>query len=248
MYYGQDSTCNYNTGSTTSGYLTLSNPIAGIASNSLLNFTYWREVEYTSGSYDITKVDVSPNGSTWTQVWYLDSSTPSTLQWTSSGNISLATWAGQSLQLRFFFNSVDNYSNSYDGWAVDNISVTGSSWNCNVCNVTNNPPGRVLNTLTISKSGSDLYLAWSPTASGCNTTAYGIYRGTLSGTFSYNHSQLNCSVSNTNFTTPQDSLSYYYLVVPLNSNAEGSYGKSSNNNEIPQSSSPCKSNQNTDPC
>jgi hypothetical protein len=42
------------------------------------------------------------------------------------------------------------------------------------------------------------------------------------------------------FITPQDTGSYYFLVVPLNSDLEGQYGQSSSGTQIPQGANPCK--------
>jgi hypothetical protein len=67
-YYGQDSTCTYNTGAATSGNLDRTAPISGIASNSQLTFMFVNGNEGLS-SYDISYVYVSPDGTTWTPVW-----------------------------------------------------------------------------------------------------------------------------------------------------------------------------------
>lgn len=44
--------------------------------------------------------------------------------WTSSGALSLAEYAGKSIQLRFSFDSVDNYENSHVGWMIDDVVVS----------------------------------------------------------------------------------------------------------------------------
>ncbi len=110
-----------------------------------------------------------------------------------------------------------------------------------------NPPGRVLNNLTISKSGTSLNLSWQAPGGTCDTTKYGVYRGTLPLT-SYNHAYLDCNVNSTSFSTSQDTGSYYFLVVPQNSSSEGSYGHKSNGDEIDRAASPCVSNYNTTQC
>jgi len=243
-YYGQDSTCNYNTGSTTSGNLDRTTAISGIVSNSQLTFMFVNGNEGNS-SYDISYVYVSPNGSTWTQVWTWAGTQQPT--WAQAGPISLSSWAGQSIYLRLRFNSVDSSYNNYLGWAVDNIQITGTSWNCNVCTGgPANPPGRVLNNLTVAKSGSNLILNWQAPGGTCEVSKYGVYRGSLPWS-GYNHSSLNCNVSTNSFTTSQDTGSYYYLVVPQNSANEGLYGFNSNGSQIPAAQSPCAP-QNTNQC
>ena len=127
-YYGQDSSCDYDTGSQTTGVLT-SPTISNVTSTSELSFSYWRVVESYSGAYDITKVEVSyDSGSTWTQVWYLDSSNASSAGWNSSGAIALSPPSSpSSLLVRFTFDSVDALNNTYTGWLIDDIQITNLS-------------------------------------------------------------------------------------------------------------------------
>jgi hypothetical protein len=196
-------------------------------------------------SYDISYVYVSPDGTTWTQVWTWAGTQQPT--WAQAGPISLSTWAGQSIYLRFRFDSVDSLYNDFLGWAVDNIQISGGSWQCNVCTGgPANPPGKVLNNLTIAKSGTNLQLNWTAPGGTCEVTKYGVYRGTLPWS-GYNHAIVNCNVTGTSFTTAQDTGSYYFLVVPQNSANEGSYGTSSNGNQIPPASTACAP-QNTTAC
>jgi hypothetical protein len=128
VYYGQDSGCNYNTGSATTGDL-ISPVISGINSSSTLDFDFFRQVEsFTGGSYDKTEVAVKATGSsTWTTVWSRDSANSSANAWTASGGISLSSFAGQDIQVRFQFNSVDTTANGFTGWLIDDVVVTASS-------------------------------------------------------------------------------------------------------------------------
>jgi hypothetical protein len=123
-YFGQDSSCNYDTGSTTSGSLT-SPTIAGVTSSSTLSFKFFRDVEQASGDYDETRVEVAvAGGNEWTTVWSKDSDDASAKAWTDSGALSLAAFAGKSIQIRFSFDSKDNYANEQVGWMVDDVRVT----------------------------------------------------------------------------------------------------------------------------
>ncbi len=126
MYYGQDPSCDYDTGNATSGDLT-SPQISGLTASSNLTFDYFRQVEdEPSDSYDQTEVAASVVGSaTWTTLWSRDSTDASENAWTSSGAISLAAYEGQSIQLRFRFDSVDEISNDFTGWLIDDVVVTG---------------------------------------------------------------------------------------------------------------------------
>ena len=142
LYYGQDSSCNYSTGGATSGDL-VSPVISGIDSGSTLSFDYFRQVESYSGNYDRTVVSVSVAGSgTWTDVWSRNSSNASENAWTASGDISLASFAGDDIQVRFRFDSVDGTANTFTGFFVDDVVVTGSS-SCG-------PPSNTAPTVAIS--------------------------------------------------------------------------------------------------
>jgi hypothetical protein len=126
FYYGQDSTCNYSTGAANTGTLT-SPPISGITSSSTLTFDYYRQVEsFTGGSFDQTEVEIVHPGGADT-VFALDSGDASSSSWQSSGPISLAAYAGDTIQVRFRFDSVDNVANTFDGWFIDDVAVTGVS-------------------------------------------------------------------------------------------------------------------------
>ena len=125
FYYGQDATCSYDTGAANSGTLT-SPRIIGIDAVSTLSFNYFREVESFEGDFDSTRVEiVSDAGST--TVFSLNSGDPSTLAWLSSGQIDLSPFAGQAIQLRFVFDSADNFANAFIGWFIDDVTVNGES-------------------------------------------------------------------------------------------------------------------------
>jgi hypothetical protein len=120
MYYGQDSSCSFNVG-TTSGNL-ISPVITGITSSSVLSFNYFRRVESNAAGYDVTAVDVL-RGTTMTTVFSRTSANPSTAQWLPSGNISLAAFAGQPIQLRFRFHSRNSLNNDFTGWLIDDVVI-----------------------------------------------------------------------------------------------------------------------------
>lgn len=146
FYYGQDGTCSYDTGGASSGTLT-SPPISGVISTSTLSFEYFREVESYSGSYDRTQVEVVTSSGSAT-VFDLDATDPSSATWTSSGEISLAAFAGQTIQIRFRFDTIDGVANDFTGWLIDDVVVTGES-PCSGC-----PSHRTLANATITGTGS----------------------------------------------------------------------------------------------
>jgi extracellular elastinolytic metalloproteinase len=126
FYFGQDATCDYDTGAAHSGELT-SPPIAGISPSSVLSFDFLRQVESFSGSFDRTEVDVIGSAGNATTVFALDSGDPSTAGFVNSGDISLAAFAGDTVQVRFRFNTVDSVSNGFTGWFIDDVTVTTES-------------------------------------------------------------------------------------------------------------------------
>lgn len=131
---------------------------------------------------------------------------------------------------------------TYDGFWTDDLKSTATA----TCTTpTGSKPGEAKQ-FTITKSGANLSLVWSPPGGTCVPSAYGVYRGTLPWT-AYNHAMVTCAATSP-YTTPQDTGSYYYLIVPATSTAEGSYGKSSAGTERPQGTSPCKATQDTGAC
>jgi|GEM_PF-657146 len=124
--YTQDASCNYSSGSANTGTLT-SPVISGISATSTLTFDYFRQVEsYSGGSYDKTEVEIITEAGS-TMVWSRDSTDASSGAWTTSESIDLSSYAGQTIQVRFLFNSVDNVGNGYKGWFIDDVVVTGES-------------------------------------------------------------------------------------------------------------------------
>ncbi|MEO7732100.1 MAG: M20/M25/M40 family metallo-hydrolase [Kofleriaceae bacterium] len=122
MYFGIDAKCNYSNGTAVTGTIT-SPVITGAVATSSLKFQYFRQVESSSGSWDVASVEIV-SGTTTTTVWTRSSANPSVLAWTDSGAISLAAFAGKSIQVRFRFNSKDSSSNAFKGWLIDDVVVT----------------------------------------------------------------------------------------------------------------------------
>ncbi|MCH9646666.1 MAG: M36 family metallopeptidase [Deltaproteobacteria bacterium] len=169
FYYGQDASCNYDTGATTTGNLT-SPSISGITANSVLSFQYYRVVESFNGNFDRTEVEIVSSSGT-TTVFALDSSTASTAAWVNSGDISLAAFAGQSIQVRFVFNSGDSVSNNFTGWFIDDVAITGGESNCG--------PGNTAPTVTITAPADG-----SSSSDGDSVTFTGVANDTEDGDIS----------------------------------------------------------------
>jgi hypothetical protein len=72
------------------------------------------------------RVEVSTNGgSSWTTLRQWDSLNQNQLAWTAH-TVDLDPYTGGTIKLRFFFDSIDNVSNNFAGWFLDNVEVTAS--------------------------------------------------------------------------------------------------------------------------
>lgn len=129
FYYGQDATCNYNTGARNAADL-LSPPIslAGRFPPFSIGFNYLLFVE--GGGFDSTFVDISTNGgTTWTQILSKANMTNDNQWHNVATDVTALVGAATSVRLRFRFDSVDNIANSTTGWHVDDITVCGQQFN-----------------------------------------------------------------------------------------------------------------------
>ncbi|HEU68769.1 MAG TPA: T9SS type A sorting domain-containing protein [Candidatus Acetothermia bacterium] len=125
-HYGQDPTDkpNFSTGARTTGALTTEPFTLGDAAHVKVSFEYWREVESYAGAYDQTYVQVKFGSGPWQTLWYKDSQDPSEKAWTTFEGDGITVPAGATtMQIRFVFDSVDQFDNQYVGWLVDNVKV-----------------------------------------------------------------------------------------------------------------------------
>jgi subtilisin family serine protease len=120
-YYGSEVTRTYNTGTINSGTLTFSGIAVPAGAPYLFSWQQWRLAE-NSWYYDASTVQVSVDGSTWSSVYQ----TPSTLGAWESCSVSLAYYAGKTVMLRFFFNTVNEYNNDFEGWYVSDLRLNGT--------------------------------------------------------------------------------------------------------------------------
>src|SRR5262249_54548924 len=133
FYFGQgegpNGGGNYNVGNT-AGNIT-SAPITLPTSTPLtVSFNYGLQTE-GNGSFDVASVQVSTNGgATFTTVASSTSSAqlPLSSTWRAAA-FDLSAFAGQTILLRFNFDTVDSTANTSEGWYVDDVQLsTPGTW------------------------------------------------------------------------------------------------------------------------
>jgi len=126
----------YNTGEPNSGYFT--SPIISIPANGeyFLSFWYLYETESPGLQWDQRHVQISVDQGSFTDLWQLSDDAPNV--WLQSPAISLSTYAGHNIQIRFYFVTLDNNFNTYRGWYIDDFLINTSPPPCS--NDDNNSP------------------------------------------------------------------------------------------------------------
>jgi len=133
----------------------------------------------------------------------------------------------------------------WGGWRGTTATKAGTGALYCAAAASSGSPGDVAG-LLLSKNGGDLGLAWSPSCSPA-ATDYAVYRGVV-GTW-YSHTIEQCSTGGSTATTLTPTAgSDYYLVVPINPAAEGSYGKDGSGSELPPAAVACVATQIVAPC
>jgi hypothetical protein len=120
-YYGQESVCNYETGSSNSGVLAVPT-IPDFPADARMSYWYRRQAE--GGPFDVTKVGMSTTGTSGAYSDVEQLVDPPNL-WQPSGVINLFSTPGATVDLRFSFDTVDASFNDTLGWMVDDIQVVG---------------------------------------------------------------------------------------------------------------------------
>jgi hypothetical protein len=119
-YYGIDGTCTYNNGAANSGDLTQASPLALPAGSA-----FWLEASSYSQTecggdcgYDLRSLQISNDGVNFADLGHVDFENA----WgTQTFNIS--SYAGQSVYLRFHFDTGDDIANDFFGWMLDDVQV-----------------------------------------------------------------------------------------------------------------------------
>ena len=124
QYYGLEGVFNYDTiGTRNAG--NLDSPSISLASVSppiTLSFNYLLQTE-NFAPFDLATVQISINGGgSWTTLATLGDSPSFTMS-----NIDLSAYFGTTIKLRFNFDTFDEANNAFEGWYIDDVSITGAA-------------------------------------------------------------------------------------------------------------------------
>ncbi len=124
-WYGQESTGNYNTGTRNTGSLV--SPLIHLlyTHNNLVYNSYFDT--RTGTSYDRKFVQVSTNrGLSWVNLEQVSDSTDTMKVWYVH-TLSLDSYVGKEVMIRFFFDTVDANPGSHEGWYIDDVKIGAAS-------------------------------------------------------------------------------------------------------------------------
>ncbi len=120
--YNIDSTDGYDSGSPNLGHLT--SPPVQIPSSGkyYLRFWYKYETESDKTNWDLRLVQVSVDGGPFEDILLLNDDNAN--KWLRGPVKSLANYSGKTVQIRFYFTTLDKAFNTYKGWLIDDFSIT----------------------------------------------------------------------------------------------------------------------------
>jgi murein DD-endopeptidase MepM/ murein hydrolase activator NlpD len=112
----------YDTGQPNFGYLT--SPLLQLPNSPAYTLRFWSyyQTEDDGIHWDQRWVQISVDGGAF-QNLYQFSDDPMDI-WLQSPPISLAAYAGKTVQIRFYFNTLDKHKNKFKGWFLDDVSIT----------------------------------------------------------------------------------------------------------------------------
>ncbi len=218
-YYGQPPACTYDTGATNSGRLTTIASVALPAGQTSLTFQSWEDTE-NFAPYDSRQLFISTNGTNFTSIW---NSTNNAAAWYEV-SIDLSAYAGQNIWLRFEFDTLDNITNNYIGWYVDDVRI--------------GPPKGIFNTAYITSTQGKSYSAtvFTPvTIPRANLSAdKGVDKesGFNGDVLTYTISIINSGLLSATNTTLTDTLPAEITYIPGSLNTQGSPPATFNGSDI----------------
>jgi len=120
VYFGDDTSCSFDTGSTESGELSMKNSVLITGAAPKLNLSSYEVTECNGNcNWDNRYVELSTDGgSSWVTLDELGSEGA----WYEA-SFDLTPYIGENVLVRFRFDSVDSMENSFFGWMVDNVEM-----------------------------------------------------------------------------------------------------------------------------
>ncbi|MFX1315719.1 MAG: hypothetical protein ACFE9T_07635 [Promethearchaeota archaeon] len=120
MWFGNESTGNYDQGYVTGSLISIPFDLSR-AINASLEFYHWKEVEEL-GFYDMSSVVISNDSINWNQIYWNNTNV---LPWERLSFDISAYCGNSSVQIRFYFDSIDDEENNYRGWFIDDVFIQG---------------------------------------------------------------------------------------------------------------------------
>ena len=124
-WWYQNNYGDYDNGQPNHGFLT-SPPISITGIGYYLRFYYRYQTETRGTTWDQRWIQISVDGDPFTNFLQLhdDPQIPETSTWMRSPVIDLSTYAGHVIRLRFQFATMDASLNNFEGWGIDDFSIT----------------------------------------------------------------------------------------------------------------------------
>ncbi|MEE9150388.1 MAG: hypothetical protein V3U20_00965, partial [Thermoplasmata archaeon] len=109
----------YDDGSTNSGNLT--SPVIDLTLATAGNLTFWTWYETEGGTfYDQMWVQISENAGPFIDEYQIN---PTSMNMWLPISINITSHVGNNIQIRFFFDTIDDWGNDYEGWYIDDVEV-----------------------------------------------------------------------------------------------------------------------------
>jgi uncharacterized repeat protein (TIGR01451 family) len=123
QYYGLEGVYNYDTGDRNAGNLV--SPmisLIGVTAPITLSFKYLLQTENATG-FDVATVEINAPGSGGWVVLATLTNSSSFVNYT----VDLSAYAGLPCFIRFKFDTIDQVANTFEGWYIDDITITGTT-------------------------------------------------------------------------------------------------------------------------
>jgi len=124
-YYGREDTRKYNTGNRNGGSLISPDINLSAATSATLTYRSSHQTEAENPLvFDLKYVEVSTDGGvTWAELERI----PGTSSGWQQRSVSLSAYRGQTIKIRFRFDTGDALFNDYEGWYIDDVRIAGDT-------------------------------------------------------------------------------------------------------------------------